>query len=75
MREFSHPLGPGVRREIVGLGRPSDHDDINLHRRAWRDLAARVETIQRCGLIAELTAENGYFTIYATRRTSKRKGE
>lgn len=71
MREFSHPPTPGARREIASLGRPNDREDIELHRKAWRDLSARVETIEKCGLIAELHAENGYFTLYATRRSTK----
>jgi hypothetical protein len=49
MREFTHPPGPGARREF----------------------ALRAETIKACGLIAEVSVENGYLTLYATRRTQK----
>jgi hypothetical protein len=68
MREFTHPPGPGARREVASLGRLEANQELQ---RAVREFALRAETIKACGLIAEVSVENGYLTLYATRRTQK----
>jgi len=67
MREASHPPKPGVRREVhqSRLERVEDQAE-------WR---ARIDTINRCGLAAEVTVSGFYFTLFATRRVRTIKGE
>lgn len=68
MRELpSYPPRPGVRRHI-NEQRIETEEQQNEFR-------ARIDTIQRAGLIAEVTVENQTLHIYATRRTRTTRSE
>lgn len=66
MRDFSHPPGLGSSREIHSFGRFEVPAEPKI-----KELVIRIETIQKCGLIADIRSENGYVTLYATRRVKK----
>lgn len=61
MKEPSQPPRPGVRRSIFEstLERPE----------ALAEFRARIDTIQKCGLAAEVTSNGTWVNLYATRRT------
>lgn len=67
MREASHPPRPGVRRPIFesNLTTPDK----------LAEFMARVDTINLCGLAAEITVSGIYFKLFATRRVRVIKGE
>lgn len=64
MREFTHPPGPGARRSV---------GNYQLNEATLGKFLIQVETIQACGLIAEVVKENSnqWIQVYATRRVKK----
>jgi hypothetical protein len=68
MREMpSHPPKPGIRRKVYET-RLEQLEQQNEFR-------ARIDTINRCGLAAEVTVDGNYIHLYATRRVRTIKGE
>jgi len=68
MREpASHPPRPGLRRHVWD-GRIDNEKE-------QAEFRARADTIQACGLIAEVTVYGCTLYLYATRRTRTTRNE
>jgi hypothetical protein len=61
VREASQPPRPGVRRPI--------NESTLVRTEDLAEFRARIDTIQKCGLAAEVTVNGSWINLFATRRT------